>query len=281
MRVMNRRLNFFNVDGEGGSPAVDARGANGAVMAVDDPLARGSARARAHAPSTSAPDRRGKSARTHAAATSGGHADARVANLEHRVAARFRQRDRHDPAPRREFERVVEQVEQQPLEPFGIPLDGRRRVAARTPASGPAPAPPARAVRRLIRPDRREIHARARQRDLSRFGARQREELIDQPLELVELFELTGRGGALVLAARRGFIAASSISPRSAAIGVRSSCASAVLNWRISPTASSTRASVSLNAMRHVVELVVRAADRQPLPQVAGVDDPRRVRRSA
>ena len=42
---------------------------------------------------------------------------------------------------------------------------------------------------------------------------------------------------------------ASSISPRSAASGVRSSWASAALNWRISPTECSSRASVSLNAV--------------------------------
>jgi hypothetical protein len=62
------------------------------------------------------------------------------------------------------------------------------------------------------------------------------------------------------------------------AIGVRSSCARAVLNCRISPTASFDAGQRLVERLRHVVQLVVHAAHRQPLPQVGDVDAPRRVR---
>ena len=94
---------------------------------------------------------------------------------------------------------------------------------------------------------RAEIDDGERQRDLTGLGARQREHLVDEPCEAIDVLDLAGEG-ALQLRRRVWPASASSISPRNAASGVRSSWASAELNCRISPIDCSSRARVSLNA---------------------------------
>ena len=96
------------------------------------------------------------------------------------------------------------------------------------------------------------------QRNLPRLGARQRQDLIDQPLQLVDLLELADERRLLQPRRVACVRSASSISPRSAASGVRSSWASAALNWRISPTACSSARQRLVERLRHLVELVVR-----------------------
>ena len=99
-----------------------------------------------------------------------------------------------------------------------------------------------------IRGQHREIDRLARKSDLARLGARQREQLIDQPRQPVDFLDLACRAFRQ-LGIGGGERSASSISPRSAVSGVRNSWASAELNCFISPTAPSRRARVSLKAV--------------------------------
>ena len=113
-----------------------------------------------------------------------------------------------------------------------------------------------------------EIDGGKRQRNLTRLGARQREHLVDQPREPIDVLDLAGER-ALQLASRRGSSAPARSRRAAPPSGVRSSWASAVLNCRISPTECSRRPSVSLNGVAYVLEFVAHAARRQRRSRVA------------
>ena len=122
-----------------------------------------------------------------------------------------------------------------------------------------------------------EIDRRAGQRDLPGLGPRQRQDLRDQGVEPVELLELVLQALALAHRSAGACRRASSVSPRRIDSGVRSSCASAALNCRMSPTARSTPIEREIERVGHFVELVAGAADRQPPAQGVDVDGPRRL----
>ena len=274
---MIRGLNLFKVTREGRAPARRARRrVDRAVVAIDDPLDQAEPEADAARARRSRRDRRGRTARTRAARRRPAcRCRCRGPPAAPRVAADDADRRRVPPGGVN-LNALSSRLSSSRSSHSASPLTTTPSADLARAASRPFACATARPARRPTRPAAPRSTRCARQRDLARLRARQRQQLIDQPLQLVELLELAGRRAPRRPGRRPACIAASSISPRSAAIGVRSSCASAVLNWRISPTASSTRASVSLNACATSSSSSCDAAHRQPLLQVGDVDRARR-----
>ena len=177
------------------------------------------------------------------------------------------------PPARGELERVVEQIQEQPLDPRGVSLDRRARRSPRHAGRGPAPGPPARAARR---PTRRSAPSVDPRRAPAESAPTRRAPA--SAADRSDRFSLSSSSSWLAarLALVLGRRPAASPRARSRRAARQSACAArarcAVLNCRISPTASSTRASVSLNACATSSSSSPDAAHRQALLQVGGVD---------
>ena len=119
-------------------------------------------------------------------------ADARIANGKSRDGTHARHVHDDASAVRCEFDRVVEEIQDEPLEPFRVALHDHGVCVIASHGD------PSRLGHRLDlvderRRERSEIDGIDCERDLSGFCLRDHQDLIDQALESVDLFELAGK----------------------------------------------------------------------------------------